>query len=112
MRQNIISYQLSVISYQFWVLSFKLWVVSCEFWVLSEQYVLSEPHQMAVSYCLFTDYWLLITEKSQAWTLKETKIAPFQTSGLWDCPDRLGHILDDKVEVGGCCHGIFLSQKT
>jgi hypothetical protein len=105
MRQNIISYQLSVISYQFWV--------------LSEQYVLSEPDQMPVYYCLFTDYCLLltdhcllITEKSQAWTLKEGKIAPFQTSGPWSCPDRLGHILDDKVEVGGCCHGIFLSQKT
>jgi len=27
---------------------------------LSEQYVLSEPHQMAVCYCLFTDYCLLI----------------------------------------------------
>ena len=77
---------------------------------------------MAVSYCLFTDHWLLFTgrlrrafgntQKSQAWTLKEGKIAPFQTSGPWSCPDRLGHILDDKVEVGGCCHGILLSQKS
>ncbi|TRU25817.1 MAG: hypothetical protein EWV79_07210 [Microcystis aeruginosa Ma_MB_S_20031200_S102D] len=27
-----------------------------------KQYVLSEPHQMAVSCCLFTDYCLLITD--------------------------------------------------
>jgi len=30
--------------------------------VLSEQYVLSEPDQMPVYYCLFTDYCLLLTD--------------------------------------------------
>jgi len=29
---------------------------------LSEQYVLSEPDQMAVCCCLFADYWLLFTD--------------------------------------------------